>query len=45
MERTWNESRLWLGLCVVSLAAYLLRSESLRAFGREVSRLFGKFCG
>lgn len=33
---------IWLILCMLSLVTYLVASESLRAFGREVVRLVAK---
>lgn len=45
MLRVRHADRLWLGLCVLSLCAYMALSESVRAFGAEVLRLTGKFCG
>ena len=34
--------RIALCLCAVSLLCYLLSSDAVRAFGREVARLLGK---
>ena len=42
MKSTATKDRVCLTLCVLSLICYLLASEPLRAFGREVSRLLGK---
>ena len=44
MRQLVGRDSFWLGLCAISLAGYLAHSESVRAFGREVSRLFVKFC-
>ena len=45
LNRVINRDSFWLALCTISLVAYMVRSVSVRAFGREVSRLVGKFCG
>jgi hypothetical protein len=37
-----QRDEVWLWLCVMSLVCYLLRSEAVTAFAREVSRLWGK---
>ena len=42
-RRATPTDRLWLGLCAISLLCYLHRSEAVRAFAGEVSRLLGKF--
>jgi hypothetical protein len=39
MESAGVRDRLWLWLCLISLLAYLALSASVRAFGRELSRL------
>ena len=41
--RATRADRLWLGLCVISLLCYLLHSEAVRAFAREVLRLLRTF--
>jgi hypothetical protein len=35
-------NRVWLGLCVLSLGAYVVYSEALRVFCGEVTRLAHK---
>jgi hypothetical protein len=37
-----QRDEVWLWLCVTSLVCYLLRSEAVTAFAREVSRLWEK---
>ena len=44
MRAVLRSERVWLALCACSLVVYLLRSETVRAFGREMSRLIEKFC-
>jgi hypothetical protein len=38
-----QRDEIWLWLCVTSLVCYLLRSEAVSAFAREVAHLWGKF--
>ena len=45
MRQSMKRDGFWLALCAISLVGYVVRSESVRAFGREVSRLVDKFCG
>ena len=42
MRSTTLTDRVWLGLCALSLTGYVLCSEAVTAFLREVVRLCGK---
>lgn len=42
LQRDATPDRKWLWLCALSLLFYLLLSEAVTAFLREVSRLIGK---
>jgi hypothetical protein len=42
MKIALPRDEIWLWLCVASLVCYLLRSEAVTAFAREVIRLWGK---
>ena len=43
MKPVPRHDRFCLGLCLLSLGAYLLFSDAVRVFGQEVSRLLAKY--